>query len=162
VSGRYSGIGQAVLRVSAKASEAAVRNHLDRAYRELSEAYYDEPVYVTLTANVVLKSTTSSSYSLYFGQSFGSARAVFFGQEHDPVSGELTRLFSEYVLESRADLASLPVNFTTEDFAAIYKRNFSKSNVVVKSVVSLVYIFSTGLERYERDHTLDRTPLRVF
>ncbi len=166
VSGRYSGIGQGVLRVSAAAPDAAKAAHLRRAYKQMSSRYPGRTLYATLTANVVLRSTTpgSSSFSVYFGQSFGSARSIYYGQEHDRDSGRLRRLFAEFSLGDRSDLSRLPLNFTQEDFAGLYKRNFERSNVAVHQVISLVYLFSVGLENYAeaRHEDTDRHPLRLF
>ena len=153
VAGAYSGIGQGVLRLRAQSSDAFKSASLRKAYKHVSTAYPGKPVYATLTANVILKSTTHVSFSVYFGQSFGSARAVFFGQEHDADSGEVSRLFSEYVVEQAGDLRALPIRFTTEDFSEIYKRNFALSNVSVHSVVNLVYFLSVGLENYETERS---------
>ena len=151
------------MRVRADAPTSFVEGSLRKAYRHMSERYPNETLYVTLTANVLLRSTTHTSFSVYFGQSFGNAKAVFYGQEHDPVSGEISRLFSEYAVSEASHLKALPTRFTTEDFAGIYKRNFASSNVAVHSVISLVYFFSVGLEHYARDSTLaSRTPLRLF
>jgi hypothetical protein len=162
VSGVYSGIGQGILRVSAQSPDASKRAHLRRAFKEMSQLYPGKTLYTTLTANVILRSDTASEFSVYFGQSFGSAKSVYYGQEHDPITGRLQRLFTEFALETRSDLEDLPVNFTTEDFSAIYKRNFARSGVSVHRVLSLVYIFSVGIENYEQDHTQPRTPLRIF
>jgi hypothetical protein len=162
VSGHYSGIGQGVLRVNAGASESYIRKQLEKAYKRLDGYFPGRTAYVTLTANVILRSTVERSFSVYFGQSFGNAKTLFYGQTHDPVTGEVSQLFTEFELETRSDLATLPVRFTTEDFASLYKRNFERSNVVVHEVVSLVYIFSLGIERYEHDHELARNPLRLF
>ena len=162
MSGAYSGIGQGILRVNAQSPEGSKREHLRRAFMRMTQVYTGKTLYVTLTANVILRSDTASEFSVYFGQSFGSAKAVYFGQEHDPSTGHLKRLFTEFAVQTRADLEDLPVNFTTEDFARIYKRNFERSGVSVHRVLSLVYIFSVGIENYEREHTQSLTPLRLF
>jgi hypothetical protein len=162
VSGHYSGIAQGVLRVAADATDSYKRAQLRKAFLQMNKRYPGRTVYATLTANVILRSTVSASYSCFFGQSFGSGKAVFFGAKHDSVTGNVSKLFTEFALSERADLADLPINFTVEDFAGIYKRNFSKSEVVVDRVISLIYIFSIGLENYEREHTQSRTPIRLF
>ena len=162
MSGVYTGVAQGVLRLSATDSDSSKLDYLKKAFKRMREGYPNEPLYVTLTANVILRSTTSSSFSLFFGQSFGSARTVYFGQEHDEDTGHLSRLFTEFKVDELSDLAALPIRFTTEDFAALYKRNFAKSDVVVHRVVSLVYFFSLGLENYENDHTQERGPVRFF
>lgn len=163
MAGAYTGVGQGILRVSADASETHKVASLRKAYQHMSRLYPDQTLHVTLTANVILRSTTEPSFSVYFGQSFGNAKSVFFGQEHDPVSGGISRIFSEFSLREASDLGSLPTRFTTEDFSAIYKRNFARSNVAVHRMISLVYLFAVGLENYERDHVQSsRTPLRIF
>jgi hypothetical protein len=162
VAGVYSGVGQGVLRVSATAPDADKRKSLRKVYDYLRTIYSTKPLYVTLTANVILRSTTSTEFSIFFGQSFGGARAVYFGQEHDGDSGELTRLYTEFKVEEPGDLQALPLRFTTEDFAAIYKRNFAKSNVAVHRLVSLVYFFSVGLDNYDKEHRLPRNPILLF
>jgi hypothetical protein len=162
VAGVYTGIGQGVLRVNATASDTAKKRSLKKAYDQLRSLYPTKPLYVTLSANVILRSTVSSEFSIFFGQSFGGARTVYFGQEHNGEAGEITRLFTEFVVQEPADLQAIPLRFTTEDFAAIYKRNFARSNVAVHRVVSLIYFFSVGLENYEKEHTLTRRPIRFF
>jgi len=163
VAGAYTGIGQGVLRVRADASDAYKSGALRKAYRLMYSHYPNQTLYVTLTANVILRSTKHTSFSVFFGQSFGNTKAVYYGQEHHPVSGDITRLFSEFAVDSIEDLKALPINFTRDDFDGIYKRNFANSAVAVHRVVSLVYFLSVGLDNYERDHTqTTRTPVRLF
>ena len=162
MAGRYSGIGQGVLRLASETPESFKRASLRKAYDRLTAFYPEETFYVTITANVILKSLDTSSFSVYFGQSYGNAKAVFLGQEHDDSTGKLTRLFEEFPVSAASDLEALPVHFTTEDFQTIYKRNFARSNVVVYRVVSLVYIFSLGLKRYTGDNQQSRRLLRLF
>ena len=128
----------------------------------MHRTYPGKSQYVTLTANVILRSNTHKSFSCYFGQSFGAAKSVYFGQQHDAITGGVRQLFTEFVVRERADLQQLPINFTVEDFAGIYKRNFANSEVTVHRVLSLVYIFSVGLDKYQTQHTLERRPVRIF
>jgi hypothetical protein len=162
VAGVYTGIGQGVLRVSATTSDAGKRKSLQKVYDRLRTIYPTKTLYVTLSANVILRSTTTTEFSIFFGQSFGGARTVYFGQEHDGEAGEITRLFTEFAVKEKSDLRAIPLRFTTEDFAAIYKRNFARSNVAVHRVVSLIYFFSVGLDNYDKEHTLSRNPVRFF
>jgi hypothetical protein len=162
VSGRYTGITEAVLRISAQAPESKFRKDLLEAYRRISDLHPDEVICCTLTANVILKSNTEHTYSCFYGQSFGNAKAVYLGQEHDEETGVLTKLFTEFVLKNSDDLQQLPIRFNTEDFEKIYKRNFAHSDVSVVSVISLIYLFSAGMDRYDRDHTLGKTPIELF
>lgn len=144
-------------------SDAFKKFSIRKAFDQMSRRYPNQTLFVTVTANVILRATDHPSFSIYFGQSFGSAKAVFFGQEHHPTTGEITKLFSEFSVDEAGDLEALPRRFTTEDFEGIYKRNFSNSKVVVHQVISLVYLFAVGMENYERDRTLtSRAPLRIF
>ena len=151
-----------MLRLSDKLSDGAKLSIITKAWKRLRQKYADKTVYASVTANVVLRSLDHNSYSIYFGQSFGNARAVFLGQEHDPVTGRLERLFTEFELHHQSDLVKLPLHFTTEDFAAIYKRNFARSNVSIHRLQSIVYIFSVGLENYADESKLKRVPIRIF
>lgn len=163
VSGVYSGVAQGVLRVNAAHSDAARKASIRKAFDQMSRRYPEQTLYVTVTANVILRATDHSSFSVYFGQSFGNAKAIFFGQEHNPDTGEISKLFTEYEVTEASDLEALPRRFTTEDFAGLYKRNFERSKIAVHQVISHVYLFGVGLEKYERDRTLtSRTPLRIF
>lgn len=65
-------------------------------------------------------------------------------------------------MDEAADLDRLPIHFLPQDFGAIYRRNFSKSNVVVHRVVNLVYFLSIGLESYLTERTMDRNPIKLF
>jgi hypothetical protein len=162
VAGRYTGITEAVLRISAQAPESKFRRDLNTVYRRISRLHPDELICCSLTANVILKSNTEGTYSCFYGQSFGNARAVYLGQEHDEETGVLTKLFTEFVLKNREDLKQLPIRFNTEDFEKIYKRNFIHSDVSVVRVISVVYLFSAGMERYDQEHTLGKTPIELF
>jgi hypothetical protein len=162
VSGRVTGVTQAVLRINAQAPESKFRHDLSAAYDQIALVHPGDPVVITLTANVILKSNSDHTYSIFFGQSFGGTRAIYLGQQYDEVTGVQTKLFSEFVVNSDDDLLKLPVQFNTEDFASIYKRHFSHSDITVTSVVSLVYLLSAGMDLYDQEHTLGKTPVDLF
>jgi hypothetical protein len=162
VSGRVTGVTQAVLRINAQAPETKFHHDLQAAYDQIAIVHPGDPVVITLTANVILKSNSDHTYSIFFGQSFGGTRAIYLGQQYDEVTGVQTKLFSEFVVNNREDLLKLPVQFNTEDFSALYKRHFSHSDITVVSVVSLVYLLSAGIDLYDQEHTLGKTPVDLF
>jgi hypothetical protein len=162
VSGRLTGVTQAVLRINAQAPESKFRHDLEVSYNRIAAVHPGEPIVLTITANVILKSNSDHTYSIYFGQSFGGTRAIYLGQKYDEATGVQTQLFSEFVVNSPEDLQKIPIHFNTEDFEAIYKRHFSHSDISVTSVVSLVYLLSAGIDRYDQEHTLGKTPVDLF
>jgi hypothetical protein len=95
-------------------------------------------------------------------QSFGSARAIYWGQEHEGDYGEITRLYEEFVVDEVSDVDKVPLQFTSQDFGQIYRRNFSRSSVVVDRVVNLIYFFSVGMTNYADEKTMERNPIRLF
>ena len=66
--GVYSGISQAVVRLPAAASDETKRADLKKVFHRMRALYPSKTIYVTLTANVILRSTISTEFSLFFGQ----------------------------------------------------------------------------------------------
>ena len=64
---RQTGLGEAILRVNAQATDASIRRSLEQAVSKLSSIYDGAVFYCNVTANVVLKSSKDHTYSVYFG-----------------------------------------------------------------------------------------------
>ena len=122
-----------------------------RAFSRLAELYPSETFFVNVTSNVILKEIGRESYSVFYGQGFGKfARELFFGKGGEEKLA-VESLYQEHRVTDISDAANLPITFSVEDFATVYKRTFSSSSVNVLSLINLIYIFSLGLENYERD-----------
>jgi hypothetical protein len=141
-----SGVVQAVLRVSANDPDKTTS--IVRAYKVLDDRYPGSRFAVCVSANVVLKHSEKLTFKLYFGQSFGKAKAIFVGQRRD-VEGKSDRLFKEYSVASAKEARALPTTFTREEFGTLFAQNYENSSVVVHSVVNLIYIFGLGLPRFD-------------
>ena len=128
------------------------KHDLARTYARLAEIYPNRTFFVTITANCILKEVKAQSYSLWFGHAFGS-KELYLGQKVS-ADGVVEQLFEEYRVRDFSDASSLPTKFSTESFGEVYRRNFSSSDVVVDSLVNLVYFFSLGLDNYQRDRQL--------
>lgn len=124
-------------------------------FKQLSKVYEYGPVwYCSLTANVILKHRTEHTYSVWFGQ-----------QPHSGLVAEQDGgvLNEEYVVRTPQDIHQLPTSLNIDDFAAANLEAFSHSGVIIQSIISLIYIFSRELTRYNSPSNSDRrTPGRQF
>jgi hypothetical protein len=144
-----SGVVQAVLRLSV--NDPDKKRSLARAYKRLDDRYPGSRFAVCVSANVVLRHTQKLTFKLYFGQSFGKAKAIFVGQRKD-VEGKSDRLYKEYSVASATEARALPTTFTREEFGSLFAQNYESSSVVVHSVVNIIYIFGLGLPQFgDRD-----------
>jgi len=144
-----SGVVQAVLRLSV--NDPDKKRSLARAYKRLDDRCPGSRFAVCVSANVVLRHTQKLTFKLYFGQSFGKAKAIFVGQRKD-VEGKSDRLYKEYSVASATEARALPTTFTREEFGSLFAQNYESSSVVVHSVVNIIYIFGLGLPQFgDRD-----------
>ena len=150
------------MRVSAKAHEDSVRKDLARAGTLLFDLYPQSTIFCHVTANAVLVSATSKSYSIYFGQRFSpNSRHVNYGQTFDEAGQELSKA-GVYQLEDPSDLVRLPTKFPPEHFRSIFSGNFGSSAVRVDRLSNLVYLVSKGLKDYESERTTGQKWVDLF
>lgn len=144
-----------------RADDPDKRDTLVRAFQRIRRLHPGRTFSLAITANVILKADDKESYRIYYGQSYGSAKAIFAGQRSD-VEGKADRLFREHLLTTDADAAAVPTEFDREEFAAIFKRNFETSAVTVHSILNVVFIFGLGLEDYEKDRTVGQKLIKLW
>ena len=64
---RQTGLGEAILRVNAKATDGSIRKSLEQAVTKLSSIYDGAVLYCNVTANCILQSNKDRTFSVYFG-----------------------------------------------------------------------------------------------
>ena len=126
------------------------------------DLYPDATLYCHVTANAVLTSTNSQSFSIYFGQRFSpNSKHVNYGQTFDAEGSELTKS-GVYQLNDPSDVTRLPTDFPREHFGSIFARNFGDSSVRVDRLVNLVYIFTKGIKNFATEKTTGQKWVDLF
>jgi hypothetical protein len=162
VAERDTGLSEAILRVSSRATEESIRSSLSAAAKRLFEIYPNSDFFCSLTANVCLEHVRFKTYSIFFGQRFSAeSKELLYGMEHD-ADDNITKKAASYSISTVGDTVHLPVIFSTEYFGSLFKRNFGSSEVRVSQVVSLIYKFTRGMKNYEEEATSGQRWVRLF
>jgi hypothetical protein len=138
-----------VLRV--RAGDVNIRRHLLRAVNKVCSLYGSCKFQVTVTANVLLKSITSESYSVFFGQDFGQEAG-----RHDLTMGPA------YAINNVADAADLPTELDLADFSQAFERIFGDTDVAVEEMISLVYKFTRHMSNFEKSWSTGERWRKLF
>jgi hypothetical protein len=148
IDGRAGGVAEAILRTNDRARDS--RETLERAATTLFRIYPDSPLFVNVTANVILLNSKDQTYSVYFGQRFSVDREILMGQTFDE-NGVRTLKATTYELSAPTDVSRLPLRFSAEYFAQLFVQNFGSSDVRIHSVLNVIYRFSVGLDNFGKD-----------
>jgi hypothetical protein len=135
---RQSGLVVATLRI--REGEPDFYGHLRAGFVRLWDLYGPGHWDVTVTANVILRSTVDGRFSVFMGQSFGETRDY--------------NMTLVQVVSRLEDVQDLRVDFGVEDFAEAFFGNHHNTSVAVHSVLSIVYLISQVLEDYEEDRVI--------
>jgi hypothetical protein len=66
------------------------------------------------------------------------------------------------VVRNLGDVSSIRVNFSANEFEAIFYSNYEDTSVSVHSVVSTVFLITRYLNNFERDKTVGRNLTKLF
>lgn len=132
------GVATPSLRVLASERPDRVRVHLRDALKDLwghytttaSEANLGRPEFhVTVTANLLLANASDTEFRVWFGQDFSRGEDRTLAVQAPVVVKDLT------------DLESIPTAFANLDFQAAFERLHGDSEVRVKDLICVVYLF---------------------
>ena len=142
----------ATLRIPFNLPQSEVGRELEHAVRtlrgRLPEASHFE---VTLTANLLTKSSVTERYGVWFGQCFGD----------DPRN----ELSAPEVYELRGPTSAsriLPTSLPLEHFETVWRRRFPDSSVHIMRCLNLVYIFKSYLPHRSSWNALTRRIIKVY
>jgi hypothetical protein len=108
------------------------KHYLRRAILLLQSSYGKVSFDIVITANLILRTGPDGKYDVWFGQDFSSATEA----------SEL-RVGTVYRVRDLFDVKDVPGEFNLETFVEAARRKFPGSNVLVHSVINLVYIVRT-------------------
>ena len=138
-----------MLRVNKK--DVNIRKWLVKASSDLFRIYPESTIYCSLTANVILFAPKEKTWEIFFGQNFSpdSQKEIRYGQyEEGRVEGKF------FTLNAPLDVVKIPTTFPVEHFNEIFQRTFFSSNVIVHSIVNLVFKFQKGIEKFDSSESL--------
>jgi hypothetical protein len=122
--------------------------HLRNAFVALFDLYGPGYFDVSTTANVVLVSQSNpQTYSVFYGQSFATSDYL---------------MARTQVVGMLADVSNLRVQFGVEDFQSIFFATHSASNVLVDSIISVVYIITRPLDDYQGQQRGGNRPRQLW
>ena len=140
VDARRFTVATPTLRVLASESPNQVRDHLREALTTLFDVYGTPEdgaslpeFHVTVTANLLLCNASESEFQLWFGQDFSKP---------DRTVAPVPPL----KVHSPSDLESIPTEFSHLEFQNAFEALHENSEVHVKALVCLVYVFKLVVE----------------
>jgi hypothetical protein len=143
---RRAGVVVSTLRI--RYTDPDYMTHLRSAFVALFELYGDGYFDVSTTANVILVSqSVPATYSVFYGQSFATSDYLM---SRTQVVGRL------------ADVSNLRVQFGVEDFQSVFSATHSASNVLVDSIISIVYIITRPLDDYQAQQRGGNRPRQLW
>jgi len=147
-----------VLRLPASFSPLKIKEALLRSYLKISQVYglndprrrknaggaWDIPFWdVSITCNAVLRNNRTSKLDIWWGQDFGESTAERFAFDREDTG--------PFVVRTAADVATLPVNFSSAAFARLHTKAFPTSDVTVLFLSNIIYIFRRHLSNFKKE-----------
>jgi hypothetical protein len=122
------------------------QHYLQRAILLLQATYGPSVTFdIVITGNLILRSGPTGKFDVWFGQDFSAATEA----------SEL-RVGTVYRVRNLDDVRNVPGSFDLETFAEAARNKFPRSNVVVHSVINLVYIIRTFVAKTPPDRAVVR------
>ena len=115
------------------------RAELISAFAYLFEKYGENNWEVSTTCNVILQGNAEESYSVYYGQSFGTMADW---QRN-------VRRFAH--VDNMGDIGNVELSHSLEDFNEIFFATHDDSNVSVHSIINIIIIITRELDNFDTD-----------